>query len=167
MNPVKDPVRPINREFLLGLELLDTKMYPLPGATGRRQDPTQADPRLSGLKDTTLPGEEITYYEAIASVRHKPTSTFFVVFRETMDAFLARQKDTGKFPEWLMKSPEKQTERNIYIYFVKCHPKTVPILRSHEDWLGPIDNEVTFDTLAYFLHQQNVIDAKIYSSLGR
>lgn len=162
---MRDPVRPLNLEFLMGLELVTTKIYPLPGATGRRQDSTQADPRLSGLQGQTLPGDEVTYYEHIATVRHTPTNTFFVAFRETMDAFLARQQDPAKYPEWLMKSPEKQAERTIHIYMATRHPKSVAILRSHEDWLSHVADVAVFDALSHFLHRHHVIDDKALSTL--
>lgn len=160
------PFRPLNEELLAGLELVSNKVHPLAGATGRRLE-NKVDDRLSGLKNQTPVGDEVTYYEHIATVRHQPTNTFFVSFRETMDAFLARQQDAAKYPEWLMKSPEKQAERMVYIYSVKCHPKSVPVMRSHEDWLSHIADVTTFDTLAYFLYRQGVIDQKVYSTLGR
>jgi hypothetical protein len=162
MTAYRDPVRPINNELLGNLELVSTKVYPLPGATGRRQE-AQADARLSGLKDLTAIGDVVTYYEHIATVRDKKTSAFFVAFRETMDAFLARQPDRAKYPEWLMKSPEKQAERKIHIYMVKGQPTAA--MRSHEEWLSHIEDLGVFDVLSYFLHRQGVIDTAVYSTL--
>jgi hypothetical protein len=165
MTTLRDPVRPVSRKFLAGLTLESTKVFPLAGGTGRRQD-AQADPRLRGLVGQTLKGDEVTYYEHIATVRHTPTNTFFVAFRETMDAFLARQRDPSKFPEWLMKSPEKQAERKIYVYKVTRAPAAV--MTSHEQWLEPLqDQDIrVFDAIAYFLHQNRVIDAAVYATLG-
>lgn len=158
----KDPVRNVNPEFLHGLELTSTKIHPLPGATGRRID-NEVDARLSSLAGLTPKGEDVTYYEHIATVYHRPTRSFYVAFRETMDAFLARQRDPVKYPEWLMKSPEKQAERNIHIYAVKCHPSQVGVLRSHEDWLEHITNDQTFDALAYFLEKSGVVKDQVVS----
>jgi hypothetical protein len=83
-----------------------------------------------------------------------------------MDAFLARQRDPSKFPEWLMKSPEKQAERKIYVYKVTRAPAAV--MTSHEQWLEPLqDQDIrVFDAIAYFLHQNRVIDAAVYATLG-
>lgn len=156
----KDPVRGVNSAFLAGLELVSNKIHPLAGATGRRLE-DEVDARLSGLAGTTPVGDEVTYYEHIATVYHRPTRQFFVAFRETMDAFMVRQRDPSKYPEWLMKSPEKQTERHIHIYMVKCHPSEVAILRSHEDWLASISNDQTFDALHYFLVRNEVIPDKV------
>lgn len=165
--PLRDPVRTINAEFLAGLEMVSTKVFPLAGATGRRQDSTVTDSRLSGLAGQTPVGDTVTYYEHIASVRHQPTNTFFVAFRETMDAFLARQADPAKYPEWLIKSPEKQAERRVHIYMVKCHPDSVSILRSHEDWLSHVADPSIFDSLAFFLNRHQVIDDKVYATTVR
>jgi hypothetical protein len=98
-------------------------------------------------------------------VRHKATNKFFVAFKETMDAFLARSTDLQKYPEWLMKQPNKQAEREIHIYLVTRTPQSVSIMRSHEDWLAHIADVGTFDTLAYFLAQNNVIDEKALATL--
>jgi hypothetical protein len=38
-------------------------------------------------------------------------------------------------------------------------------MRSHEDWLAHIADVGTFDTLAYFLAQNNVIDEKALATL--
>jgi len=164
MAPLRDPVRPINAVILAGLTLESTKVFPLAGGTGRRQN-SQADPRLSGLKALTAKGDEVTYYEHIATVRDKKNSHFYIAFRETMDAFLARQQDPTKFPEWLMKSPEKQAERKIYVYRVLREPTAV--MTSHEQWLEPIPDgdSAVFDAIAHLLHQHHVIDSAVYSTL--
>ena len=157
--------RSVNVEFLAGLELVSNKVFPLPGGVGRRQNPTAYDPRLTHLSGLTPVGEEVIYYEHIATVRHKATNQFFVAFKETMDAFLARSTDLQKYPEWLMKQPNKQAEREIHIYLVTRTPQSVPIMRSHEDWLAHIADIGTFDTLAYFLARNDVIDEKALATL--
>lgn len=156
--------RPLDTDFLLGLELVSTKIHPLAGATGRRLD-VDVDPRLTAIAGLTPVGD-MTFYEHIATVRHRPTETFYVAFRETMDAFLFRQKDPEKYPKWLMASPDKQAERYIHIYKVKCHPNHVPVLRSHEDWLEPIgDHEVpVFDALHHFLGKNGVVTEQVQAT---
>jgi len=70
--------RSVNVEFLTGLELVSTKIFPLPGGVGRRQNPTAYDPRLTHLSGLTPVGDEVVYYEHIATVRHKrPTSSLW------------------------------------------------------------------------------------------
>ena len=155
----RDPVRNLNPEVLANLELVDNRVYPLPGGTGRRWT-NEVDSRLSSLAGTTPVGDVVTFYEAIASVRDKRTKTFYVAFRETVDAQLARESDLTKYPEWLMKSNEKQRERLIHIYMVMKHPKDVPIMRSHEDWLAPIGDPAVFDAVWHFLSQNNVVPAQ-------
>jgi hypothetical protein len=157
----------VNHAFLAGLEMVSTKAYPLPGATGLRQN-NAVDTRLSGLGGLTPVGDVVTYYEHIATIRHKgPPEQFFVAFRETMDAFLARHPDHVAHPEWLMKSPEKQSERNVHIYVMTRHPKTLAPsqLVSHESWLAHVADVGVFDALAQFLAQHNVIDDKVLARL--
>lgn len=156
----KDPVRNLNQEILANLELVDTRVYPLPGGTGRRWS-NEIDSRLSGLLKTggTPVGDNVTYYEHVAAVRDKKTKIFYVSFRETVDAQLAREQDLAKYPEWLMKSREKQRERLIFIYWVKKHPSEIPIMRSQEDWLAPIEDTATFDAIWHFLSKHNIVPA--------
>ena len=156
----RDPVKNIDKEFLYSLELTSDKIYPLPGATGRKLN--SEDTRVSELAKV---GEESVFYEHIATVKHKKNNTYYVAFRETMDAFLARQMDFIKYPTWLMNNPQKQSERNIYIYEVYKHPKTIAVMRSHEDWLRPFENESTFDAIAYFLAKHNIISDKAIAVL--
>lgn len=157
----RDPVRNLNQEVLASLEMVETRVYPLPGGTGRRWT-NEIDPRLSSLvkAGSTPTGDVVTFYEHIASIRDKRTKVFYVAFRETVDAQLARENNLVKFPEWLMKSNEKQRERLIHIYVVKKHPKDVPIMRSQEDWLSPIEDAATFDAVWHFLSQNGVVPAK-------
>ncbi len=153
-----DPVRSINSELLHRLEMVSDHVSPLPGGSGRRLG--GADPRFTKLQDTT--GDTITYYEHIASVRDKKTGIFYVAFKETADALFARSQDMEKYPEWLMKTKEKQNERMIFIHQVYRHPKDISVMRSHEDWLTPITDPSTFDTVAYFLSKSGVLTAEQY-----
>lgn len=155
----KDPVRSVNMEVLNRLEMVSDHVSPLPGGTGRRIEGAP-DPRLTKLQDVT--GDVVTYYEHIASVRDKKTGQFYVAFRETPDALFARSQDTEKYPEWLMKTKEKLNECMIFVYAVYRHPKDVPILRSHEDWLTSITDPSVFDAVVYFLSKNNVITAEQY-----
>lgn len=155
----KDPVRSVNVEVLNRLEMVSDHVTPLPGGTGRRLSGAP-DPRLTKLQD--VKGDTVAYYEHIATVRDRKTAQFYVAFRETEDALFARSQDTEKYPEWLMKTPEKLNERMIFIYQVYRHPVDVPVLRSHEDWLTPITNPSVFDAIAYFLSKNHVISAEQY-----
>lgn len=146
----------MNEEFLLGLELLSAKIHPLAGAIGRRLD--FDDPRI---KDSAKVGEEVAFYEHLATIRHKGTDKYFVAFRETMDAFLARQTDLAKYPKWLMDNSQKQRERNIYIYLVKAHPKSIPIMKSHEDWLTDFNDNIIFNTIVYFLEKHGIVSPEV------
>ena len=163
--------RKVNQEWLAGLEIVSNKVHPLPGAVGSRAQ--APDVRLSGLGRTLFtPGQasvgpkdsdQICYYEHVATVRHKATDRFFVAFRETMDALLARQQDQEKFPEWLMKNQVKKTELSIHIYQVKCKP--FAMMASHEDWLEHVDDPCVFDTLAFYLLQSGMISEQMFRSL--
>jgi hypothetical protein len=156
----KDPVRALNAMLLHDLEMVSKKIYPLPGGTGRRWA-NEADPRLGNLQG--LQGDQVCYYEHIASLRAPKARMYFVAFRETMDALLVRSKDLEKFPEWLMKTPTKQKERMVYIYMVTKHPNEVAVMRSHEDWLTEIGKPDLFDALAYFLYKNQVFSWDEYS----
>jgi hypothetical protein len=151
----------VNEEFLNGLELISDKIHPLAGAVGRRLN--TEDVRVKNT--AKMQGEEVCFYEHIATVRHKDTNQYFIAFRETMDAFLARQPNIIKYPKWLMNDKMKQSEKNIYIYLVTKHPKTLPIIRSHEDWLTDMRDELVFNAIAYFLSKHNIISDKILSKL--
>ena len=154
----RDPVRHISPEILSRLEMVSDHISPLKGGKARRINNTP-DPRLTKLQDPT--GDEITFYEHIATVLDRFTGKFYVAFRETADALFARSQDLEKFPEWIMKSPEKHKERQIFVYQVYRHPKDVPVMRSHEDWLRPIaaEDPLLWDTLVYFLSKSGVITA--------
>jgi hypothetical protein len=154
-----DPVRSINSELLHRLEMVSDHVSPLPGGSGRRLD-NSPDPRFPNLGSPTY--DVVAYYEHIASVRDTKTGVFYVAFKETGDALFARSQDKEKFPEWLMKTKEKQNERMIFIHQVYRHPKEIPIMRSHEDWLVPIADPSTFDTVAYFLSKNKVLTTEQY-----
>ena len=168
---LRDPVRNIDVEFLQQLELLDNNIYPLPGGVGQR--PGAVDSRLSHLKLQAGPagvlkprhGDQVVFYEHLATVRHRPTQTFFVAFRETMDALLARQQDRIRYPEWLMKSPVKKTELRIFLYRVTANPKLLPNLQSFEEWLAPIDDMKVHDALAYFLLQKKILTPAMFEKV--
>jgi hypothetical protein len=163
--------RKVNQEWLAGLEIVSNKVHPLPGAVGPRA--AALDTRLPGLGKTLFtPGQAsvgpkgsdlVCYYEHVATVRHKATDQFFVAFRETMDALLARQKNPDKFPEWLMKNQVKKTELSIHIYRVKCKPYDT--MTSHEDWLEHVEDPWVFDTLAFYLLQSGMISEQMFRSL--
>lgn len=160
----KDPVRPINQELLNGLDVIDNSVYPLPGAVGKRIG--EVDSRLSGLNSiNTKDSDKIVWYEHLATVHHKPTGVYYVAFKETMDALMARQSDLEKYPEWLIKSDVKKTELHIHIYSVVRHPKRVPggWPEHITDWLAPVESDSVIDAIAYFLLQKRVITQEMYS----
>lgn len=169
----RDPVRPINQEFLSRLEVVSNKIYPLPGATFEREG--EIDERLD-LPASNIPqNTKITYFEHLATVYHASSKRYFVAFRETMDALMARQTDPIKYPKWLLDGPLKRTELKIYIYMVKetspgvpCIPSKMPMLSNHEDWLVHIGDgpEWLFDTISYFLLHNKVITPDMYGSMS-
>jgi hypothetical protein len=162
---LKDPVRPINQELLSYLELVSTHVFPLPGGSGPRVT-SEVDARISkkkyvtGLKDATKGGDFITYYEHICTVRDNNTKKFYIAFRETADALYARSQDAEKFPSWLMATREKMNERQLFIHEVVKHPNQVAVLRSHEDWLQPLNSPELFDAIVFFLSKNGVISAE-------
>jgi hypothetical protein len=93
----------VNLEWVANLELLEVNdpPKPLPGATVRRV--WSPDDRLviRDAKDS----DKITYYDSIAAVRDRKTLAIYVVFRETLDALFAQQKDPEAYPKWLMAGP--------------------------------------------------------------
>lgn len=172
MPELKHPVRNINNSLLERLELVSTDVKPLPGAVGRRVG--DVDPRLSNLKPNVGLGnisDTVCYYEHLSTIRCRRHLTlsrqdeFFVAFRQTMDALLLEQSNAQLYPEFLMKSDVKKTELKVYIYQVTALPRTIPILRSHEDWLKPIGDPGVFDTIAYFLLTRGVFTEEMYGSI--
>lgn len=163
MASLKDPVRNVNQEFLAGLTLESNKVYPLPGGSGPRVN-NVVDPRLTHLQGTPK-GDTVCYYEHVATVRHVPTNKFFIAFRETGDALLARQQDPTKYPEWLMKDTRKQAERQIHIYMVYKHPAHVKVMNSLEDWLAHLADDSIFDSISYFLGKNGVYTGEMLKSI--
>jgi hypothetical protein len=151
--------RPVDEDFYNGLQLESDKIYPLPGAIGR---PVHDDSRV---KDSAKM-DQVCYYEHVATIQHVPTKMFFVSFRETMQAMLARQRDLKLYPKWLIDTQEKQNERLIFIYLVTKHWKTVGVLKSHEDWLTDFNNPTIFDALSRFLVKKGVLDANFLCKKG-
>jgi hypothetical protein len=168
---MKDPVRSVNEEMLFDLELLSDKIFPLPGATFDRRG--ESDPRLSKLTPMSGVSSEgkVTFYEHVATIRHKATNRYFVAFRQTMDALFLEQNDSQLYPEWLMKSDVKKTELKVYVYTVREHngqpllPSKMPIIRTHEDWLAHIGVPWVFDTLVFFLLKNHIITEEMYGKM--
>lgn len=158
--PIPQPESQVNSDWVAGLELIDSKVYPLAGAMIVR--PGSVDSRLSKRQPMIAGGEsvgpkhsdKICYYEHVATAAHRPTGMYFVAFRQTMDALLLEQQNPEKFPEWLMKDPRKQTELSIHIYRVKSKPTNH--MTSHEDWLEEIGEAWVFDSVSYFLLHQKI-----------
>jgi hypothetical protein len=156
-------MRNVNQGVLRGLDLSSTKVHALAGAVAERRG--EADARLTQLKPMTgvKPNSMICFYEHIATVFDRIAKQYYVAFRETEDALLARSQDPTLYPEWLMKSLEKQAEAQIYIYRVKQPPLLNMI--SIEEWLEPIGSPSTFDTLAYFLVQNGVLKPEMFTQV--
>lgn len=168
----KDPVRSINAEWMQGLEVVSNKEYPLPGAKCRGGS---VDPRHTHLQKDTA---EVLLFVHLATVRHNPTNTWFVVFKQTMDALHLEQQDTEKYPKWLMDSQLKKTELSIHIHSVLPPYSSNPILVTKDPkimdttaqtrvhlWLGEIATPWVFDTLAYYLLQNKIITQDMYGRL--
>lgn len=168
----KAPVRNINTEYLHGLEVISNKIYPLPGSEckGGTKDP----------RHKHLPSGEasVVMFDHLATIRHRDTNTLFVAFRQTMDALHFEQTDPDKYPSWLMDSDVKKTELSIYIHYIKfpysVRPTAVVKDRSITDvsgqtrihlWLSEIGIPWVFDTVAYFLLQNNVITQEMYGKM--
>lgn len=158
----RDPVRPVRMDLVANLVLEDAAVYPLPGGAFVRG--TDPDPRLVHLKEYKL-GDKVLYYEHIATVKDRSANLYYVIFRETMDALLARQKNPELFPEWLMKHSVKKTERRIFVYLAYRHPKLVPGgVQVFTDWLQHVEDETTQDAIFYFLLRNNVITEEMYGT---
>jgi len=105
--------RKVNLEWVGNLELLEVNDPPksLPGATVRRVWTPDERLAIQNAKDS----DRICYYESIAAVRDRKTLAVYVVFRETLDALFAQQKDPEKYPKWLMEHPVRGTERRFFL----------------------------------------------------
>ena len=162
--PTKLASKPVNLEFIHGLEVMENEVYPLQGATGVRQS---RDSRLATFVGAGVPqGNTVCYYEHMTTIRHTPTSTYYIVFRETKDAQLLQQADPLKYPKWLMDHPVKDDERTVYIHMAKpdAPARLKKGVSSIADWLDEIPNPLTFDSLAWFLLKSGLWTEKMYGS---
>lgn len=171
----RGPVRSVNAQFLQGLSVVSNRVYPLPGGVCQK---VVTDSRLTHLASLTDLPDTICLFEHVATVFHKDTNQFFVVFRKTMDALLHEQQDSKLYPQWLMDSAVKATELSVFIHFVKDpfnkNPSTVTRDRSIMDttrqtrldkWLEPITITWVFDTLAYYLLHNKIISEEMYGKI--
>jgi hypothetical protein len=131
--------RKVDLEWVGNLELLEVNdpPKPLPGATVRRV--WTPDDRLV-IQDAKS-SDKICYYESIAAVRDRKTLVIYVVFRETIDALLAQQKDPELYPKWLMEHPVKGTERRFFLSRAVHNPKKLAATKGSDEmwlqeWLG-------------------------------
>ena len=115
--------RKVNLEWIGDLELLEVNDPPkaLPGATVRRVWTPDDRLVIQDAKDS----DRVCFYHSIAAVRDRKTLPIYVVFRETIDALLAQQKDPEKYPKWLMEHPVKGTERRFFLSRAVKNPKTL------------------------------------------
>jgi hypothetical protein len=168
----KEPVRLVNHEYLIGLDVLSQKEYPLPGATIRGGD---RDARFLHLVSGTA---EAVIFTHQATVRHRASNMVFIAFKKTLDALHLEQQDTNKYPKWLMDSDVKKSELDIYIHTVMPPYNTDPRLvtrdrnitdvtgqtRVHK-WLQEITEPWVFDTVAYFLLKNKIITQEMYGKI--
>lgn len=162
--------RSINQDFLDGLEVVSNKIYPLPGATFERRG--EVDSRVSSMAASNVAKNNlITFYEHIATVRHRASGRLFVAFRQTRDALMLEQSDKKIYPAWLMKSDVKNTELKVHIYTVKmCDGRPVmptATTSTHEDWLEHLgdSNPWVFDTLVFYLLRNHIISEEMYGKM--
>lgn len=171
MTELKHPVRNINAEYMSGLQVLSNKEYPLPGAHCRGASKDARHTHLSGTAEVVL-------FNHIATVRHKPTNTWFVVFKKTMDALHLEQQDPTKYPKWLMDSSLKEGELTIHIHTIKPPYADNPMLVARDRaiidataqtrvhlWLSEIGLPWVFDTVAYYLLKNNIINQDMYGKM--
>lgn len=156
--------KPVNNEFMQGLVVEENQIYPLQGATGVRPG---RDPRLVTYVGANMSTSNmICYYEHMTTISHKPTGTYYIIFRETKDAQLVQQADPVKYPKWLMNHPVKDDERSVFIHIAK--PNAVALLKKGVstigDWLDEITNPTTFNTLALFALNSGCMTEKMYGS---
>lgn len=152
------------------LDVLQAMRCPLPGASDRRT--WDVDSRLKvnpmvisgqnlGPKNTDV----ITYYEHVATLRHKKIKPFFVVFQETMDALLARQSDVVKYPRWLMHHDVKKTELQYFIGMAAKKPTADT--KSLDEWLVPVEEvfpnaDWIYDVMCWYLLKKGIILENFY-----
>lgn len=163
----RDPVRPIDFDFACQLEVVDQTVDAMPGSWVIQRDP---DPRLTQLKPMLVAGDsvgrrattEVPLCERIAVIRHKKTNHFYVVFKETMESLFARQRDTAKFPEWLMKSPVKKTELKIFVAHILGKPRD----KHDKQWLEFLDDDKStkiFDSIVWYLVKKEVVPQEYFA----
>lgn len=154
--------RPVNHEFLAGLEVFDDKDTSMPGGfVITDKDP---DPRVK----VAATKRQIDFVRHVATLYHRPTKTFYVAFKETVDGLLWRQQDAEKFPKWLFDTAAKQAERSVYIHVVK--PDGIKRVKDGrvnqlDDWLDAIRQPWVFDSIAYFLMQNGIISEEMYRGI--
>lgn len=135
--------RQIDQEFLSGLEIVNEKSFPMPGAITKNP----GDPRISLSSTVAKPSDELVLAEHLATIRHKTTGRTFIVYRDTVDALFMESQDVKKYPKWLMDSEQKQNERSIRINEMLRPPQD----KYDRSWIGDI-SEKDYDTLAYFVY---------------
>jgi hypothetical protein len=151
-------------EWMTYLDVLEIKEYPLIGAQEKRT--WAKDPRLTNLSDLNVKNSDVvTYYNHIATIHHKRHNIMFIVARETMDAFLARQKDPIRYPMWLMASKGKQCEIQTSFWVVKNKPPASAT--SVHDWLCSIEDAFPgmlwmYDALAAFVLARGIVNEMFY-----
>jgi len=133
--------RKVNLEWVANLELLEVNdpPKPLPGATVRRVWTPDDRLVIRDAKDS----DRVCFYHSIAAVRDRKTLAIYVVFRETIDALLAQQKDPEKYPKWLMEHPVKGTERRFFLSRAVYNPKKMAATKGSDEmwfqeWLAPL-----------------------------
>lgn len=156
------------------LEVLQAKRVPLPGASEPRT--FDVDPRLD-IKPMVMGNQNlgpkssdvVTYYEHVATLRHKRIRPLFVVFEETMDALLARQKDIYKYPRWLMHHPVKTTELQTFIGMADPRCKPTADTKSIDEWLIPLEEvfesvnvDWIYDVMSWYLLKKGIVQERFY-----
>ena len=156
------PSKSVDLEFMSGLELVDSNIYPLPGGVINRGsgDP---DPRMTIEHPQST--DTLTFYEHLATVRHK--DRYFVCFRQTLDALYKDQQDLVRFPKYVMQSGVKKTELKIFIWEVKANPKKMARNMDSgttwfDQWLKEIEHEPAHDTLVYFLIHKSIVEPEMF-----
>jgi len=150
--------RDVDLEWISNLEVLDVNQYGLPGATVKRNGPP--DPRLVLMN--AKHGDLVTFYEHVASVRHKPTMAIYVFTHETGDALLRRFSDPVLYPAAVMRNPLKQMDRATRILRAYANPK--PLIQSlgtseewWPQWLREIPDDRVWQSLAYYANENKLV----------
>jgi len=155
-------------EFVADLELLESRVMPLPGAVVPR--PWEPDSRILlplGSKSTDL----IALYEHVATVRHRSSKKIYVVARETIDCLHYQQQDPAKFPRWIMQLEEKKAELRIFFFRVKN--ENIVRFRAlgntgwWPQWLEDVGSDAVHDSLTHYLLHHKRIRKEIVERRGR